>query len=356
MSHARRRLLIAPANSAGQSYAWARVAERLPGVAAANFMYRNPDDVFAYPADHSVGTVFFRTNRHWQRIQRRAVTRRFTHVIVESGRHLFGTDGAVADQLEHLQAHGVTVALLFHGSDIRLPSRHAAREINSPFRGDGYPDTAALEQIASRNRALVDATGLPVFVSTPDLLLDVPHATWLPVVVDPGVWAAAAQRPALSSRRLVVVHAPSNAGLKGSALIAETMRRLHAEGVVEYRELQHVPAAEMPAHYGAADIVLDQFALGIYGVAACEAMAAGRLVVSHVSAEKRSAVRQLCGLEVPILHSRAGNLEETLRAVAATPEAYLPLAAAGPEFVRAVHDGSRSMRVLGEFLGARPEQ
>ncbi len=44
-----------------------------------------------------------------------------------------------------------------------------------------------------------------------------------------------------------------------------------------------MPADAMPEVYGGADIVLDQFPLGTYGVAACEALVAGRLVVSHVS-------------------------------------------------------------------------
>lgn len=345
------RLLIGPVNSAGQGYAWARAAERLPGVAAADFMYRDPADVFAYPADHSVPTVFFRTNEPWQRAQRRAVRRRFSHVLIESGRQVLGAAPDTAGQIDELRRSGLRVALVWHGSDIRRPSRNALHEPDSPFRDGAYPETERLEEIVDAHHRLMQETGAPVFVSTPDLLAEVPHATWLPVVVDVDRWRTAAPTAPLARERPVVVHAPSNAGLKGSGLIEHTMRALHAEGVVEYRELRALPAAEMPRVYGEADIVLDQFALGIYGAAACEAMASGRLVISHVADSTRALVRERTGIALPIMEATAQTLEQTIRRVCADPAAAQKTAADGPRFVRAVHDGSRSADALRGFLG-----
>ncbi|MET0725426.1 MAG: hypothetical protein ABWY36_03685 [Leifsonia sp.] len=350
-AEAPRRLFIGPVNSAGQGWAWARAAERLPGVSAVDFMYRNPGDVFAFPADHAVPTAFFIGNRLWQREQRDAVTRGFTHVIIESGRHIFGTSGTVLEQIDGLRAHDVAVALLFHGSDLRVPSEHAASEIDSPFHGGRYPDTALLEQTALRNRALIGESGLPVFVSTPDLHAYTDAATWLPVAIDVERWAGAASVPALTRQTPVVVHAPSNAGLKGSELIADTVRRLDAEGLIEYREVRGVPAERMAEVYGSADIVLDQFSLGIYGVAAVEALAAGRLVVSHVSDAVRSTVLETTGQALPVVESRAGDLETVLRAVLEDRERFAAIARSGPGFAAAVHDGRRSAEVIGGFLG-----
>lgn len=349
------RLFIGPVNSAGQGYAWARAAERLPGVAAADFMYRNPGDVFAFTADHAMPTTLFVSSLPWQRAQRRAVAKRFSHVIIESGRHLFGSDGPVLDQIDFLRRAGVQVALLWHGSDIRLPSTHAAGDPDSPFLGARYPETDRLEEIAKRNRELIADSGLPVFVSTPDLLEYVPGATWLPVVVDHERWASAATAPALERRRPVVAHAPSNAGLKGSELIADTVSRLDAEGIIEYREVRSVASEQMPGVYGDADIVLDQFALGIYGVAACEALAAGRVVVSHVAEFTRETVRRRTGMELPIVEARADRLESVLRSVVAERDRFRAVAATGPAFVRAVHDGRRSAEALSSFLGASVE-
>jgi hypothetical protein len=150
----------------------------------------------------------------------------------------------------------------------------------------------------------------------------------------------------------VVVHAPSNAGLKGTEAIRPIMRALHEEGLLEYRELQGIASADMPAAYGDADIVLDQFSLGIYGVAANEALASGRIVVSHVNDFTRTTVKEETGRDLPIVEARVDVLEKVLRDIIANPDDYLRLAATGPDFVREVHDGRRSAQVLSGFLGA----
>lgn len=351
VGNASRRLLIGPVNSAGQAFAWARAAERLPSVSAVNVMYRGDGDVFAFPADHSIPSTFAATCRRWQDAERAAVLSEFTHVIVESGQHLFERQLPVEVHLNRVSEQGIETALLFHGSDIRTPHVHAESDPDSPFGDPHDPETMLLEQIAEKNHQLIAETGLPVFVSTLDLLPFVPGATWLPVVVDPARWAGAAKRKPLSSFRPVVVHAPSRAALKGSDLIVDTVRRLHDEGIIEYREARGIPAEDMPSFYGDADVVLDQFAMGIYGVAACEAMAAGRLVISHVDERTRAAVKEHTGMQLPILQSRAGDLEATLRDVAARPTPYIDIAEAGPVFVDAVHDGELSARALQPFLG-----
>lgn len=345
------RLLIGPVNSAGQGYAWARAAETLEGVTATDFMYRGADDAFRYPSDQAVDTVYFRTNTRWQRAQRRRVERNYTHVIIESGRTLFGNQDPVVEQIRSMQSHGVRVALLWHGSDIRLPSRHARHEIDSPFASGEYLEADRLEEISAGNHALMKLLDLPVFVSTPDLLPEVPNSVWLPVSIDPNVWRTDVE-PLTEVAPPVVVHAPSNAGLKGTEQITPIMRRLHDEGLIEYREVRGANAADMPRIYGAADIVLDQFSLGIYGVAACEAMAAGRVVVSHVADGVRSSVHQLTGDDLPVIQSRAGDLEGVLRRVIADPDAARSVASEGPGFVRRNHDGTRSAEALRAFLNS----
>ncbi|WP_417503558.1 hypothetical protein [Microbacterium sp.] len=353
VARAEKQLLIAPVNSAGQGFAWARAAERLDGVRSANFMYRYADDVFAYPADHSVSAAYFVQNHRWQRAQRRSIARGFTHVLVESGRQVLGGGSTAEDDIAWLRGRGVQVALLWHGSDIRRPDQHALLEPDSPFHEGRYPEQARLQEITEANHRLRKRLRIPNFVSTPDLLTDVPDASWLPVVVETGSWAEAASGAPLLRDRPVVVHAPSRGGLKGTSLITPTLRRLHENGTIEYREVTGVPASRMPEVYGDADIVLDQFSLGIYGVAACEAMASGRVVISHVSDTVRERVRTNTGHDLPILESRAADLERVLQEILVDRSGAVAAAAAGPEFVRTVHSGCRSAAVLAGFLGER---
>lgn len=343
------RLYIAPVNSAGQGYRWARAAETLPGVAAVDMQHRTPRD-FGFPADYALPTAAFLNSRSWQKAQFRAVSTGFTHVLMESARPMFG--GLFGDDVERevaaLRAAGVKVAMVLHGSDLQQPSRHALAHEFSPFKDGEWDRTDELERQSLETKRLLGALGLPVFVSTPDLLDDWPAATILPVVIDVDAWLTDA--PLLEREVPVVVHAPSSGAKKGTSMVHDTMTRLAAEGLVDYREFSGVPAAEMPALIAGSDIVLDQFRIGVYGVADAEAMAAGRLVLSYASESVRERVRAQRGLELPIVEVTPATLEATLRDVLARRDHYRAFAATGLPFARAVHDGTASAEALRGFL------
>lgn len=344
------RLLITPVNYAGQGWLWARaVTQHAPGASAVNMVVRTSAD-FSHPADFVVPLGFYAASRSWQRMQRKAVVDGFTHVMVEAEKQPFGAllDESVGGQVAWLRKRGINVMMLCHGSDIRLPSRHIAANADSPFL-DSLADVApVLENIASRNRRLLDKLGLPVLVSTPDLLLDVPYASWLPVVVDPDVWAS----DELPLRRSVpvVAHAPSSGSVKGSELIDPILKKLEGEGLIAYHRVEGVPFAEMPRVYKDADVVIDQLRLGDYGVAACEAMAAGRVVVGNVSPTARRFIADHTEHDLPIVQAAAHDLEEVLRGILSDRPRYEQVAASGEAFVRSVHDGTESAKVLEEFL------
>lgn len=348
------RVFIGPANFAGQGFAWARAIEATPEPASAVNLDVQDSASFRFPADQPVPERLYRVSRAWQRAQWHDVTRHFTHVLLEAERSVVGGyfGGDLVREVRALRHAGLSVAFLCHGTDIRLPSRHASWEPDSPFAPGLWDRTPALEARAARNAMALERCGGTVFVSTPDLLLDVPSAVWVPVVVDPARWST--KTPPLSRERPVVAHAPSRAIVKGSDLIDPVLQRLDDEGIIEYRRIEGVPASEMPEVYRGADVVLDQFRIGNYGVAACEAMAAGRVVVSHVSEQVRTEVLHQTGMELPVIEARADEVEATLRDILAHPEVARARAASGPAFVAAIHSGPRSAAVFGEhWLGGR---
>ena len=345
------RLLIGPANSAGQGYRWARSAERyLPDVTAVA-MKGIGSDPFRPDVDLRVPVAVYQRSSSWHAIFEEYLAG-LTHVIWESALPLLGRrhDSDALREIVRLKDRGVRGALMFHGSDIRPPARHAAESEWSPFSGVTGP-TRALSDTAERNAELAAASGVPVFVSTPDLLRWLPDATWCPVVIDPSLWRQTAMsRSALGPP--VVAHAPSQKWMKGTTLIEPMLRRLSEEGVIEYRQVVGVAHASMPAFYASADIVLDQFLVGSYGVTACEAMAAGKLVMGHVDEFTRDQVVERAGLELPIHEATVDSLETELRRVAADTHAFESVRRAGPDFVAAVHEGRRSASALAPFLGA----
>lgn len=344
------RLYTAPANFAAQGYQIARAAERLPGVGAINMQYRTAAD-YGFPADYSVSEAVFTASGDWARRQRDAVASGFTHVMFEAERPIFGLafQGFVEREARWLLDRGLSVGLASLGTDLRLPSRHAQLDRWSPFRDADQDWIRVLESKALKNRGLFERLSVPSFVATPELLGDWPAARWLPIVIDPTQWRN--DRPALTEDVPVVLHAPTNPAVKGTALIEPTVERLAADGIIDYQRIIKVPAAEMPRRYEHADVVLDQFALGIYATTSIEAMAAGRLVVAHLHDQVREHILEVTGLEAPIVAATPDTIGAVLRDVAERPDHYRAIAQRGPEYVDAVHNGALSARVLAPFLG-----
>lgn len=338
------RVLIAPVNYSGQGDQWARSLERFDSRIAARNMAVDVPGGFSFTADLAVPVPAYHNSAEWQRRQFAALGS-FTHVLVEAeepllGR-LFGRDPE--RELQAMTTAGIDVAFLSHGTDARLPSTHARDNPWSPYRDRGMY-LARAERLAAANIDMLSRCGRPVFVSTPDLLKDLPQAFWCPVVVDPGVWAMPAPEP--DSGPLRVVHAPSSQLVKGTHLIEPMLRRLHDRRVIDYRPIVGIPFSQMPAAIRGADVVLDQFRIGSYGVAACEAMAAGRTVIGHVLPSVREEVEHVTGLRLPVLEAAPDTLEAVLEELAADRARLIEPSVSGPAFVLDVHDGRRSADIL----------
>lgn len=347
-----RRVLIAPVNYAGQATAWARALEDADPSISARSMAIDVVGGFSFPADLVVPVGTYHNDPDWQRRQFEAACAA-THVLIEAEEPPFGRmlGRSVGAQATALGERGVDVAFLAHGTDVRLPSRHIARNEWSHY-ADPTVYAPRAETLAARNIALLQASGRPVFVSTPDLLEDLPGATWCPVVVDPDRWAAR-REPRDGSRPLRVVHAPSVDAVKGTQLIMPALERLQAAGVIELELIRGVASEAMPGIFARADVVLDQFRIGSYGAAACEALAAGCLVVGHLSESVRTLVRTRTGRDVPIVEATTATIESVLQELAQDAELDAKRAD-GIDFVRAVHDGTLSARALIEdWIGLR---
>ncbi len=341
---AERRLIVGPLNTAGQAQRWARAAETLPDTVARNVVVQRRVATaggFDYPADWYLSrAVQLRGMKPYQ-----ARVLGATHVLAESGWAMLDDvfEQWITNDLFALRRAGVTVGIVVHGSELRDLRDHAEREPHSPFRGEWDERWDRLQRTVERTRTALRESHLPVFVTTPDMLDYVPSATLLPLVIDARRFASATEP--LQRERLAVIHAPSNPRLKGTAIIDEVLGNLHKEGLVEYRRLESVPNAQMPARLAAADIVVDQIVMGNVGVLAAEAMAAQRVVVAHVPCDVRSKTPGL-----PVLEATPDSLERVIRDVCHQRESYRDLAARGPDWVRTHHSEAAAAAVLDRWL------
>jgi glycosyltransferase involved in cell wall biosynthesis len=167
------------------------------------------------------------------------------------------------------------------------------------------------------------------------------------VVVDTDRWRPGP--PVLERRVPLVVHAPSTPWLKGTEQVQAVLQPLADAGRIEFRLVTGMRPAQAAELIRSADVVVDQVLLGLYGVLACEAMSAGRLVLGNVGERLRSRVPA----EVPVIEVTPADLGEVLERFLSDPGAAREVAARGPAFVAQFHDGRYSSEVLAEFLTPR---
>lgn len=345
------RLFIGPVNYAGQGFRWARAVETSGDVSAFNYVHSD-NNTLRYDADYVLSWRMAEHSRAWQRSIVHTLAAEYTHVLIEACYPVLGGlfSGDMRRQIALLQEAGLRVGIVGHGTDVRLPSRHLENEPWSYFTPEFWDAPVDLtEQVVRKNLDLIAEVNLPTFVSTAGLLVDLPGAHFLGVVIDVDRWANT--EPLLERERLTVVHAPTNPKAKGTPSLLPVVRKLESEGIIDYIELQGIPNQEMPAAIARADVVLDQFRAGDYGVAACETMAAGRILLAHVSTQVREEVAKHAGMALPIPETPLDEVEQRLRDIATRRDHYRDIAAKGPAFVRKLHDGQFSRDVLmREFL------
>jgi len=341
---------LGPANMAGQAWAWAKALERHVAGTRTEVLMVDRGSPLGFPADELVPAATYARDISWQVRTRDRVLGTWTHAVLEAGRPIIGTlyGQTFANDARVMRDAGICVGLVFHGSELRDPRRHAQRHRWSPFLDDTDPWVAKVQATVDLIRPQIDEFSGPCLVSTPDLLEYLPRAQWVPVVVDVASWTPG---PRVMDRAVpVVVHAPSRAAIKGSTHVEKAVGPLVDAGIIDYRRISAVRPDRMPTVLREADVVLDQFAIGSYGVLAVQAMAVGRIVVGDVTNDVRRHVSDATGMTVPIVQATPETLTSVLRDLADDVETARRSAQAGPDFVAAVHDGALAATVLARAL------
>lgn len=339
------RLGLGTANFAGQLSALATAISAARPDVGVEVVMAKPPSTYRYPADRY---LHFPAEHHLdvQLDQIRRVLAGYTHLIVDAFRPVLGrlNGDDIAADLPALRRAKIKVALLAHGSEIRHPGAHLARHAESAFQDTPEELLDRLIVVTERNRRTAEESGLPVFVTTPDLLDDVPFATWAPLVVDIDAWTC--DRPVLERPCPVVLHAPSKRWTKGTDRLLPVLQDLHDRRIIELRLVESLPHHEMVQQVWDADIVVDQLVMGTYGTFSCEAMAAGKVVVAYLS----ESVHRAVGVRPPIASATPTTVGKTIESLLDDRPAAAALAAEGIRYVREHHDGRQTAAVFDGFL------
>lgn len=350
VSSARCRVLIAPANFSEQGFRFARALEVADSDIVATSAAITDVSPLNFEVDVPIEYGAFHLSRQWQEAWFNFVCSH-THILIEAGKPLFGRrfrHDPLAEA-QYLHSQGIKVAFLLHGSESRDPQSHAQRYPNSPFSRENVSFSLLNQRAAAFRNALKHAD-FPIFATTPDLLEDVPQATWAPLIVDTQWWAQLnPQRSQIPSTPLSITHIPSKAWMKGTDLVQEAIKDLSNDPRLRVSIQGNLSRLEMRAHLSASDIVLEQFRLGSYGAAAVEAMATGALTIGWVTPSVRSHIKKETGLPLPIVDAHGSEEITThLRSFAANPDRIKSIQEESAAFAQAVHSGGLTASILLE--------
>ncbi len=352
-NNSKKPILLGATNSAGQANSWA-MALRKSGRAAQSLQIVSDENNSWFNADRTIN------RNQWKPLEFRKqlfkeITSQNSGLLLESLRPIFAlnqpslfTAEEGLNDLIDLWRSGLKVAAVFHGSDIRDQLHHAKMDEFSPYRNPADPAKFEAVRLRADHTRLVarrlNRHRIKQFVTTPDLIHELPDATWLPAVIDIEKFKTTTEIKN-STGPLKVLFLPSNGWLKSENLVAPVLNQLEKEGVIKLEAKGSVSNDQMPALIASADVVIDRFD-GIVGVASIEAMAAKRLVIANVA----QWIYNKAEVTPPVIHATPKTLADKLREIAKDNFEHKLITDAGFEYVNKWHDGKESALRLNHWL------
>ena len=142
----------------------------------------------------------------------------------------------------------------------------------------------------------------------------------------------------LANKTCLIVHAPSAIDAKGTKYVRSAIKKLQDKNLpFEYREVTNVAREEALRNIREGDIYLDQFIVGSYGMAACEAMAFGKVVVCYLMKPVADLLPEQC----PIVNANLDELETKLEELILKPELRNSIAQQSRAYVEQYHDADK---------------
>ncbi len=193
-----------------------------------------------------------------------------------------GTHFRDINVLKRLGKHVVTT---FLGCDIRDPDLPGSREDNAMCVACGRNGCSPNRDLLRTRSRNTDAC----YVTTPDLLEGMAHASWLPLTVDRRDFAEfpkSVARDFRSGEPLRVFHAPTDPVKKGTGFILRAIANLQDAGIaIDLVAPDHRARSDLIAMARTCHVAIDQLVSGVYGTFSVEMMAAGVPVMAGCKPE-----------------------------------------------------------------------
>jgi hypothetical protein len=246
------------------------------------------------------------------------------------------------------KARGKRIFMTLQGCDVRGAAVSNRTHAVTMCKSDGCRFFSGCVSNQDRVRQTLVEKILPlcdrVFVLNPDLKHHVSAAEFLPYS-NVNIHEV---ELALSStqNRPLVLHAPTDPLVKGSAEIEAALSVLALEFDFDFQKVTGVPHAEAMKLYARADLVIDQVLAGWYGGFAVELMAMGKPVAAYIREEDLGFVPDDFVKDLPILRIDPRSLESDLRQIFSKRDQWSAYGLKSRAFVERWHDPKKVSAAL----------
>lgn len=131
-----------------------------------------------------------------------------------------------------------------------------------------------------------------------------------------------------------LIHTPSAKGAKGTKFVRKAVDNLKSRYNIEYIEIHNKEHSEAVNAIMQADILLDQFVLGSYGIACCEALAMGKPVLCYLM----DPIVNLLPRDCPIINANPNNLQAVLENIIINPKTIYEIGVKSRQYAEKYHD------------------
>ena len=224
----------------------------------------------------------------------------------------------------------------FLGSDIRIAeienqdNPYFARYAPEDYRkGLSHEHSCQVQEAFSGMGCLVQASLLPsvrrdLFRNISVVHQRIPLSDFAP------------QFPLSTNKKPVVVHAPSNRGIKGTDFVLAAVDALRGQNF-EFRLVHNESHEEAVSRIAEADIFVDQLLIGDHGFASIEAMALGKPVVCYIKPSVQSQLPADC----PIVNANPDTIRDVLAELISNADQRAELGRRSRLYVEKYHDPPR---------------
>lgn len=170
-----------------------------------------------------------------------------------------------------------------------------------------------------------------------------PQVSVVPMMVD--LTRYSVQEEWKPNERLLIVHAPTNPGLKGTEVILKAIEALKEQYDFDFQLVQGMSHEQAKEIYQKADLIIDQLHIGSYGLLAVESMAFGKPVICWIS----DYMTEQYPAELPLIRANPDTIQSVLEKLLQERDCLPEIGIRGRAYVEQHHDMVKNSRRILEI-------